>query len=230
MVILARLDELMKEKHISRRQLEKAAGLGVATITKWKTKNPTNQNLQKVADVLHVSVAYLTGESDYRTEQDAVIHKWNEQISAGMLDKVKKIEAGIRIPVFDTIPCDIPYENLGVIQTEGWEEISELMGRSGSYFGLKVKDNSMLPRILAGDVLIVKQQPYAESGDIVIARVDDEEACCVRYIQCIDGIILQSFNHTYVPVFINNNEIQKGRVQIIGVVMENRQKLHRQNL
>ena len=221
---MERLDLLLKEKRMSRRKLERDAGLGVGTIAKWKTINPTNQNLQKIAKVLNVSVAYLTGESDFRSEQDALIAKWNEQQSAGLADEVRRIEAGIRIPVLGSVPCGIPTEAIEYLDAEDWEEISEVLSRQGTFFGLKVKGNSMNPRIQEGDILIVKVQSDAESGDIVIAKINGEDACCKRLIKHQDGIVLQSFNPCYAPMYFSREEIQTKPVQIIGKVVENRQK------
>lgn len=221
---MERLEEILKEKKMSRRKLEREAGLGVGTVAKWKMFDPTVQNIQKVADVLGVSVAWLTGESDFRSEQDALIQKWNDQMSAGLPDEVRRIEAGIRIPVLGSVPCGIPMESIEFLDTEEWEEISEKMSRSGRFFGLKVKGDSMTPRIREGDTLIVKLQPDAESGDIVIARVNGDEACCKRLIKQEDGIVLQSFNPCYAPMFFNNDSIRDKPVEIIGKVVENRQK------
>lgn len=217
---MERLEEILKEKKMSRRKLEREAGLGVGTVAKWKMFDPTVQNIQKVADVLDVSVAWLTGESDFRSEQDALIQKWNDQMSAGLPDEVKRIEAGIRIPVLGSVPCGIPTDAIEFLDTEEWEEISEKMSRSGRFFGLKVKGDSMIPRIREGDTLIVKIQPDAESGDIVIARVNRDEACCKRLIKQEDGIVLQSFNPCYAPMYFSNDK----PVEIIGKVVENRQK------
>lgn len=217
---MERLEEILKEKKMSRRKLEREAGLGVGTTAKWKMFDPTVQNIQKVADVLGVSVAWLTGESDFRSEQDALIQKWNDQMSAGLPDEVRRIEAGIRIPVLGSVPCGIPTDAIEFLDTEEWEEISEKMSRSGRFFGLKVKGDSMIPRIMEGDVVIVKLQPDAESGDIVIARVNGDEACCKRLIKQEDGIVLQSFNPCYAPMYFSNDK----PVEIIGKVVENRQK------
>lgn len=217
---MERLEEILKEKKMSRRKLEREAGLGVGTVAKWKIFDPTVQNIQKVADVLGVSVAWLTGESDFRSEQDALIQKWNDQMSAGLPDEVRRIEAGIRIPVLGSVPCGIPTDAIEFLDTEEWEEISEKMSRSGRFFGLKVKGDSMIPRIMEGDVVIVKLQPDAESGDIVIARVNGDEACCKRLIKQEDGIVLQSFNPCYAPMYFSKDK----PVEIIGKVVENRQK------
>ena len=46
---------------------------------------------------------------------------------------------------------------------------------SGDYFGLRVQGDSMTGAgILAGDIVIVRAQPSADSGDIVVALVEDE--------------------------------------------------------
>jgi repressor LexA len=145
-------------------------------------------------------------------------------MSADLPDLVRKLEAGIRIPVLGSVPCGIPTEAIEYLDAEDWEEISEVLSRQGTFFGLKVKGNSMIPRIQEGDILIVKVQPDAESGDVVIAKINGEDACCKRLIKHQDGIVLQSFNPCYAPMYFSREEIQTKPVQIIGKVVENRQK------
>lgn len=48
--------------------LNDKAGLGKNTIYSWKHKDPSVENLQKVAEVLHVSTDYLLGITDSQTE------------------------------------------------------------------------------------------------------------------------------------------------------------------
>jgi len=223
-MLMERLDQILKEKDMSRRELERKAGLGVGTTTKWKDRNPTTDKLKKVSEVLGVSVSYLTGESDFRTEQDALIHKWNQQMSAGLVDEVRRIEAGIRIPVLGAVPCGIPSEAVEYLDSEEWEEISEQLSRSGKFYGLKVKGDSMSPLISEGDVLIIQATPDAESGSVVIVKVNGEEACCKRILKQDEGIVLQSFNPSYEPMYFNKEDIQKKPVQIVGKVVECRKK------
>lgn len=224
MVDLERLNALLKEKHMSKRMLERKAGLGVGTTVKWKTISPTTQNLQKVANVLGMTTGYLTGESEFKTEQDALIHRWNQEMSADLPDEIRRIEAGVRIPVLGEIPCGIPIEAIEFCDVEEWEEISETMSRQGRFFALKVKGDSMSPRIQAGDILIVLSVPDAESGDIVIVRINGQDACCKKLIKQQGGIVLQSFNPAYHPMFFTEQQVQELPVEIIGKVVENRQK------
>lgn len=224
MVNLDRLDELCHEKRWSRRKLEREAGIAVGSISKWVKVTPSASNLKKVADALGVSIAFLTGDSDFKSEQDAVIARWTEEQCAGLQDEVRRIEAGIRIPVLGEVPCGIPMEAVEMIDAEEWEEISEKLARTGMFFGLKVTGDSMSPRIQEGDVLIVRQQSDAESGDVVIAKVNGQDACCKKLLKNPDGIVLQSFNPNYEPMFFKTADVDNKSVIIVGKVVENRQK------
>ena len=118
----------------------------------------------------------------------------------------------------------IPFEAIELIDVDEWEEISEVMSRQGKFFALRVKGDSMSPRIQEGDILIVQQTSDAESGDVVIAKVNGADACCKRLIKHPDGIVLQSFNPAYEPMYFNKEEMEQKPVQIIGKGIENRQK------
>lgn len=57
---------------------------------------------------------------------------------------------------------------------------TEEMAKTGEFFGLQIHGDSMIPHICDGDIVIVRQQNDAESGDIVIATVNGDEATCKR--------------------------------------------------
>ena len=205
--------------------MEEESGLSIGTTSRWKNEfKPSQKSLKRVSDYFNVSIAYITGESEFRSEQDAVMGRWSEQYEKDAVSELGKIEAGIRIPVLGEVPCGIPLEAIELIDVDDWEEISEKLARTGKFFGLKSKGDSMSPRIQEGDVLIVRQQPDAESGDVVIAKVNGSNACCKKLLKTDDGIVLQSFNPMYEPMFFSNEDIKKKSVQIIGRVIENRQK------
>ncbi|WP_203640720.1 helix-turn-helix domain-containing protein [Levilactobacillus andaensis] len=68
MTLLERVKTLAKEQGISLLRLNDTAHLGKNAIYKWKNQTPSTENLQKVADVLHVSVDYLLGNTEERNE------------------------------------------------------------------------------------------------------------------------------------------------------------------
>ena len=143
----------------------------------------------------------------------------NEQPSTSTANTRK----GVVIPVVGSVAAGIPTEAIeDVIDTE---EIPQEMAATGKFFGLKIKGNSMEPKISDGDIVIVRQQEDAETGDIVIACVNGDEATCKRLRKYKDGIELISNNPSYEPMFFSNQEIAERPVTILDRVVELRAKL-----
>lgn len=129
---------------------------------------------------------------------------------------------GVVINVLGRVAAGVPIEAIeDVIDTE---EITEELAKTGTFFGLKIKGDSMEPRMCEGDVVIVRQQENAESGDIVIAMINGNDATCKRLRKYRDGIELISNNPSYEPMFFSNEDIINKPVKIIGKVVELRGK------
>ncbi|AVH74745.1 helix-turn-helix domain-containing protein [Weissella koreensis] len=64
MTPLGRIKEIAKNKGLSLQKLAEQAGIGVNSIYRWSTKTPSTASLQKVANVLGVSVDYLLGNTN----------------------------------------------------------------------------------------------------------------------------------------------------------------------
>ena len=92
-------------------------------------------------------------------------------------------------------------------------------------FALKISGDSMSPRIYDGDVVIVKAQPDAENGQIVVALINGDDAVCKKLIKYEDGIALASLNPAYTPMYFSQSDIENYPVRILGVVVELRSKL-----
>lgn len=134
----------------------------------------------------------------------------------------KKQSKGIIINVLGRVAAGIPIEAIeDIIDTE---EISADLARTGEFFGLKIHGDSMEPRMCEGDVVIVRRQDDAESGEIVIATVNGSDATCKRLRKYRDGIELISNNPAYNPMFYSNEDIENKPVRIIGKVVELRGK------
>lgn len=136
---------------------------------------------------------------------------------------VSKNSSAVKINVLGRVAAGIPISAVeDIIDTE---EISEEMAATGEFFGLKIKGDSMEPRIYDGDVVIVRQQSDADSGDIVIALVNGNDATCKRLTKYAGGIGLISLNPKYEPMMFTDEDIEKKPVKIIGRVVELRGKL-----
>lgn len=135
---------------------------------------------------------------------------------------------GVKIRVFGDVAAGIPIQQIDNFDPEdadSWEEINRKMARGGVYFALRIKGDSMEPRMFAGDVVIVRYQQEIESGDIAIVAINGDEATCKKITLTSDGIILNSLNPKYEPRFLSSAAVQKLPVRILGKVVEVRGKL-----
>ena len=127
------------------------------------------------------------------------------------------------IPVYARVGAGPPLEASEELIDR--EEISERMASLGSFYGLRIDGDSMEPRIVRGDIVIVRKQDTADDGDIVIAIVNQNDAVCKRLKKYKGGIALVSNNPMYEPMYFTITDTQDIPVRIIGKVVELRGKL-----
>lgn len=95
--------------------------------------------------------------------------------------------------------------------------------RRGTCFALEVTGDSMIDAdILDGDLVIVRRQPVAENGDIVVALLDGEATVKRLSIQ-EDRIELRSENRRLRPIPIGPDD----GLSIVGKVIATRRESHR---
>ncbi len=69
---------------------------------------------------------------------------------------------------------------------------------NGEHFALEVRGDSMIEAgILDGDTVVIKKQDNADTGDIVVALIDDEEATLKRLRKRGASIALEAANPAY---------------------------------
>ncbi len=108
MTIYERVRETAKEQGMSLKQLESKAKLGDGAIYKWKKYTPRGSNLQKVADVLGVSVDYLLGNTSMKRASDwDSIFQYNMETFRDDISTVQNaINDGSLFPEVDILETD----------------------------------------------------------------------------------------------------------------------------
>ena len=99
----------------------------------------------------------------------------------------------------------------GVLAQENVEDLyslpEEFTGR-GETFMLKVRGDSMIEAgILDGDYVVVRHQPTAEEGDIVVAGIPGEEATVKRLRRQGASVILVPANSSMAPLEFPADEV-----------------------
>lgn len=199
-----RLKRLREGRGWSQSVLGKQIGVSQSTIGMWESgKNtPEFSNLEKISQLFNVSVDYLLGRSDYP----------NAPQSTG----------GVWIPVLGRVAAGVPIE--AVEDIDDYEEITMDMAKNGEHFALKIRGDSMEPRMKTGDVVIVRKQSDCDSGATAVVLVNGQDATVKKIKKSPEGLMLIPTNPAYEPIFYSNAEIERLPVRILGKVVELRAK------
>ena len=80
---------------------------------------------------------------------------------------------------------------------------------SGDHFALEVRGDSMIDAgILDGDIALLRRTESADTGDIVVALIDDEEATLKRFRRRGASIALEPANTTYEVRILPPNRVR----------------------
>jgi repressor LexA len=82
-------------------------------------------------------------------------------------------------------------------------------------FALKVKGDSMEPTLMDRDTVVVRWQPQARNGDIVVARFEEEEATVKRFKLGARGVLLVPDNEKYPPFPLGEGKIAGKVISLI---------------
>ena len=157
-------------------------GVSKSTVKKWESGFISNMGRDKIAELakcLHLNpITLITGE---------------------MSPKVDSTSRAVRIPVFAAVPAGIPLD--AIEDVIDFEEIPSEMAKQGEHFALRVKGDSMEPKISNGDVVIVRQQEAVDNGDLAVILVNGNDATLKRFYASDAGVKLVSSNPKYDPFF-----------------------------
>ena len=184
---------------------------------------------QVLADLLGISKqAYSNYELGKRTPDIKTLDKLAKfycvPIESFLSEDAIPVDS-IRIPVFRAVPAGIPIEAIEDIVD--WESIPKKMTYGGKqYFGLVVRGDSMYPKYLDGDTIIVLKQSYCDSGKDCVVYVNGYNATLKKVTLNDDhSLTLTPLNPNYSPQTFLPQEVQTGYVAIAGVVVEIRRKV-----
>jgi len=188
-----RLKRLRKERRMTLRELAKATHVSHSFIADIESgrSNPSIETLMALARALGVSLSDLTDEPIAGDEKDV-----------------------LRIPIVGKTHCGEPIwadEHI-----EGWIELPPNSLPKGNYFALHVEGDSMSPMIPDGSLIIVRQQPQVENGQVAVVLWDEEHEAHVRRVYVDEKqklVTLQAVNPAYPPITVKPN-----KVRILGLV------------
>lgn len=125
-----------------------------------------------------------------------------EVMETGIAANVPKSGA-VHIPVIGKVTAGQPIT--AVENIEEYLPLPERMASDENVFILNIEGESMINAgIYDGDMVVVKQQPNAENGDIIVAMTEEDEATVKRFYKESDHIRLQPENPTMEPIILDD--------------------------
>ena len=167
---------------------------------------------------------WINGKTYPRIDKIEAMAQYFGISKADLVEEQNKSESvGVMIPLLGRVAAGVPIS--AVENIIGQEEISRSMAITGEFFALRIKGDSMSPYIMDGDIVVVRQQNDADSGDVVIALVNGHDGVCKRLKKIDSGIVLLSTNPAYDPLIFDHREIDSAPVYIMGKVIEIRRTI-----
>ena len=205
-----RLKAAMDKAGVKAVDLHNRTGISKSTISEYLSGNyePKQKNIYKLATALGILPSELMGITP-ATPPNAI----------PMDSYTYKIPLLGRVAAGEPIYADEHIESYEFIDSRYKDD-------GNDYFALRIDGKSMEPTIMDGDIVIVRQQSFAENGQIGIVLIDGEDATAKEIRENPDGITLIGHNvAVYPPHFYSKHQIVELPVKIIGVVMEIRRRM-----
>ena len=150
------------------------------------------------------SVAHGMGASRSRGFTPSVIEG-----NLGRVRTASEEESGrpVAVPVMGRIAAGTPIE---AIQTKSHViNMPADVLSTGEHFALEVRGDSMIEAgILDGDIALIKKTDGADTGDIVVALIDEEEATLKRFRRRGASIALEPANTAYEVRILPPNRVR----------------------
>ena len=219
------LDKLMSERDVSAYKISKATGISDRLIGYWRKgeKLPGAENLLTIANYFGISVDYLlTGKekssptNQLTADEQELLDIYNSLSpkSQGRLRERAEVLAELEDPIANepeqveepTIQIKHSYYRVSagtgfdLPEGDNWEmiDIPDTPEARKADFAITIKGNSMEPVYFDGDIVLVKQQPAVELGEIGIFNIENN-----GYIKKFGGDRLISLNDAYDDIILS---------------------------
>lgn len=166
-------------KRYSQEQIARKMGITQGAVSQWEKGRtvPDTETLIQLARLFDCSVNDLTSDAPVRD-----------------LDSINIVRNAV--PIIGSIACG---ERVSPdTEAEGFADLPDGIHAD---FALRCKGDSMNPTFIDGDLVLIRQQPEVNNGQIAAVNIDGETTLKHLYTQN-GGIMLIADNPSYAPIFV----------------------------
>jgi repressor LexA len=174
-------------------------------------ENSYSPTLEEIKKALRLSAVSTVHQHLDALINKGYINKFDNLARAIEINKIgEPISNLIEIPLLGLIRAGEPIEAIEIPETITVPK--EFIRENGQYYGLKVEGDSMInDNIFDGDIVVIRNQPVLENGEIGVAILNDNEATLKRIYREKNHFKLQPANKSYQPIITKQLEV-KGKV------------------
>lgn len=184
---------LLKEKGMRDSEFARAIGVGSSYIANWKVRGIPSERLPQAADVLNVSLDYLTG-----------------RVAAPIPSDAPRVELSGCIPVIGS--AKLGDDGFYAVENTNFSAESgalELPRKDPKAYAIRCYGNSMTPRIQNGEFVIAEPSRAPEPGDEVVVYDTSGRVMVKRFLYWREGCLyLQSINSNSENIVLNKDEVR----------------------
>ena len=175
------IKQIRKTHYLNQTEFANRIGVTQGAVSQWENglTRPNLDQLRAISAAFNMSVDDIVAQlkDEPRRELDAI------NIRRGTVPILGNIACGQRITP-DTTP-------------EGFADLPEGINAD---FALRCKGDSMEPTLMDGDLVLIRQQPEVEQGQIAAVSIEGETTLKHVYRQ-ENGLMLVADNPAYSPIF-----------------------------
>lgn len=197
------LKSVREKSGISQAALAKVLNVSQGTIGNWETgkRTPDAEMLKTISKYFRITVDELIGNDREISNIRDVI----PQDNVHMIPVYATVSAGFGAYAEDNI-----IDHLPMIIDNPYDVADTI--------GIRVKGDSMYPKIEDGDIIIVRKQESVDSGSVAVLLLDGEEGLVKKVEYGKDWIELHSFNPEYKTRRFEGADVL--RLRVVGKVLK----------
>ncbi len=205
--------KLLLRNNTTSYQVAKHLGISATTFSDWKNgkSTPKIDKLRRIAEYFQVPLEYFTSDEQSEYENKKT-NNGNGLENFGLC----------RIPVINE-----KYAGIQAITNEIIEryELADNIAE-GCYYIRTEGDSMAGVGIMEGSLVLIRNQNYANNGQIVLCMTEGEKKASLKMFNINDNcVMLMPANDKYQPQVLDIKEFLTGHAHILGVALEVKTKL-----
>ncbi len=208
-----RFKELRNEAQLTQQALADCIKMSKSSVNMYERgeREPGLETLEIIADYFNVDMDYLLGKTDIRNRSKIKVSEPSNISTVLDTDNIYKIPLYNSVSAgFGTRADDYIIDYIATI-IKNPEEVADTIA-------IKVKGDSMYPKIEDGDIIVVRKQDSVDNGSIAVMLLDGEDGLVKKVKYDKDSIELISINPEYKPRVFEGKEVL--RLRVVGLVKQ----------